>query len=77
MDVFDSTIADRNSTNNEVKKRYSKDLMKKQLPVWWSNNILHEIYKNDWLITYLNESANYIRQLLSQTKTKNSSIYEK
>ena len=31
MDVFDSTIVDRNSTNNEV-KRYSKDLMKKQLP---------------------------------------------
>ena len=76
MDVFHSTIADRNSANTEV-KIYSKDLMKKQLPAWWSNNILHEIYKNDWLITYSNESANYIRQLLSQTKTKNSSIYEK
>ena len=77
MDVFDSTIADRNSTNNEVKKRYSKDLMKKQFPAWWSNNILHEIYKNDWLITYSNESVDYIRQLVLQSKTKNSSIYEK
>ena len=76
MDVFHSTIADRNSTNNEV-KRDSKDLMKKQLPAWWSNNILHEIYKNDWLITYSNESVDYIRQLVQQTKTKNSSIYEK
>ena len=76
MDVFHSTIADRNSTNNEV-KRDSKDLMKKQLPAWWSNNILHEIYKNDWLITYSNESLDYIRQLVLQSKTKNSSIYEK
>ena len=76
MDVFHSTIADRNSANNEV-KIYSKDLMKKQLPAWWSNNILHEIYKNDWLITYSNESVDYIRQLVLQSKTKNSSIYEK
>ena len=76
MDVFHSTIADRNSTNNEV-KRDSKDLMKKQLPAWWRGNILHEIYKNDWLITYSNESVDYIRQLVLQSKTKNSSIYEK